>query len=282
VYQIRRLVALTSVKIDIEDGADILRKNYFTKLINYIKNVYSIEQGLNKLTDGRVNPIYKTSQVIFPLLIGFLLRINSMNELNCMLKEDELKNLLPKGTKVPQVDTMRDVVKLIDLIGLYNILKFIIRKAIKNKVFNKGTIDGYTVAAIDGTKFFGSYLKSCSNCLSTTVKEKTKYYHNVAVMSIIGEGPKLTIDFEMYNPKIDSSKKDEREQNVSQRLLSRVISTHQNFIDVVVYDALVCNSIWFNHCKTLKVDTIARVENNNNNSLREVKKFANKSEPVAI
>jgi len=60
------------------------------------------------------------------------------------------------------------------------------------------------------------------------------------------------------------------------------MSTHQNFIDVVVYDALVCNSIWFNHCKTLKVDTIARVKNNNNNSLREVKKLANKSEPVAI
>jgi len=52
VYQIRCLTALTSVKIDIE-GAEILRAKYFTKLINYIKNVYSIEQGLNKLTDGR-------------------------------------------------------------------------------------------------------------------------------------------------------------------------------------------------------------------------------------
>jgi len=65
-----------------------------------------------------------------------------------MLKEDEIKNLFPKGEKVPQVDTMRDVVKLIDLRGLYNILKFIIKKAIGNKVFANGTIDGYTVAAI--------------------------------------------------------------------------------------------------------------------------------------
>jgi len=130
VYQIRRFAALTFVKIDIDDGADILRINYFTKLINNIKIFYIIEQGLNKLTDGRVNPTYKTSQVIFPLLIGFLLRIKSMNELNYMLKEEEFKNILPKGTKVPQVDTMRDVVKLIDLIGLYNILRLIIRKAI--------------------------------------------------------------------------------------------------------------------------------------------------------
>jgi hypothetical protein len=30
------------------------------------------------------------------------------------------------------------------------------KKAIKNKVFKDGTIDGYIVAAIDGTKIFGS------------------------------------------------------------------------------------------------------------------------------
>lgn len=259
-----------------------MRTNYFAKLINYIKSVYRIERGLNKLTDDRVNPTYKTSQVILPLLIGFLLRIKSMNELNCMLKENEFMNLLPKGTKVPQVDTMRDVVKLIELKGLHNILKFIIKKAIKNKVFANGTIDGYTVAAIDGTKFFGSYLKCCSNCLSTMVKGKTEYYHSGAVMSIIGEGPKLTIDFEMYNNKIDSSKKDEGEQNVSKRLLSSVLSIHKKLVDVVVYDALVCNSKWFNHCKELNIDTIVRVKNNNNKSLREVKKLVNKSEPLAI
>jgi hypothetical protein len=40
------------------------------------------------------------------------------------------------------------------------------KKAIKNKVFNDGTIDGYTVAAIDGTKIFGSKKKNCSKCLS--------------------------------------------------------------------------------------------------------------------
>ena len=237
---------------------------------------------MSKLTDGRVNPTYKTSKVILPLLIGFIVRIKSMNELNCMLKENELKNLLPRGAKAPQVDTMRDVVKVIELIGLYKILKFIIKKAIGNKVFENGTIDGYTVAAIDGTKFFGSYAKYCCNCLSTIVKGRKEYYHSGAVMSIIGDGPKLTIDFEMCNPKIDSSKKDEGEQNVSKRLLSRVLSTHEKFIDVVVYDALVCNSTWFNHCIAGGVGTIVRVKNNNNKSLREVKKLANKSESVVI
>ncbi|MDR3585744.1 MAG: hypothetical protein P4L59_10545 [Desulfosporosinus sp.] len=35
-----------------------MRKNYFAKLVRYMKNVYHIESGLNKLFDGRVNPTY--------------------------------------------------------------------------------------------------------------------------------------------------------------------------------------------------------------------------------
>ncbi|NOW06133.1 hypothetical protein BCM20_000679 [Clostridium beijerinckii] len=37
-----------------------MRKNYFTKLVRYMKNVYHIENGLNKLTDGRIKPTYDT------------------------------------------------------------------------------------------------------------------------------------------------------------------------------------------------------------------------------
>ena len=77
---------------------------------------------------------------------------------------------------------MRDTVKVIDRIGLHNILKSTIKKAIENKVFKNGTIDGYTVVAIEGTKFFGSYVKDCLNCLSTVIKGRTHYYHSGAVM----------------------------------------------------------------------------------------------------
>jgi hypothetical protein len=50
-----------------------------------MKNVYHIDQRINKLKDGRVNPKYKTRRVVLPLLLGFLLRIKSMNELKFML-----------------------------------------------------------------------------------------------------------------------------------------------------------------------------------------------------
>jgi hypothetical protein len=60
------------------------------------------------------------------------------------------------------------------------------------------------------------------------------------------------------------------------------MKNHRKLIDVVVYDALACNSIWINHCKSLGVDAIVRAKNNNNKSLRLAKKTANKTAAVEV
>ncbi|WP_160690521.1 hypothetical protein [Clostridium sp. C2-6-12] len=140
-----------------------MRKNYFEKLVKYMKNVYHIENGLNKLTDGRINPTYDTAQVATLVLLVFLLRIKSFNELNLMIKNNEFNKLFLKGTRLPLVDTIRDTLKVIDFKGLKQINEYILKKAVENKVFENGTIDGYTVAAIDGTKFFGRIRKVAQN-----------------------------------------------------------------------------------------------------------------------
>ena len=125
-----------------------MRKNYFAKLVKYMKNVYHIEHGLNKLADKRVNPKYKTEQVIMIVLLGFLLRIKSFNELNLMIKENEFRKLFPRGTQLPQIDTIRDTLKVTEINGFKRINQHIVKKAIANKVFENGTIDGYTVVTI--------------------------------------------------------------------------------------------------------------------------------------
>lgn len=258
-----------------------MRRNYFAKLINYIKNVYHIDESFNKYKDGRVNPQYKTKHVLLPLLFGLLLRIESLNKLKYLLKDNEFKNLFPKGTQMPSVDTIRDTLKVLDMKGPHLINKSIINRAVRNKVFDSGTIDGYIAAAIDGTKFFGSYKKSCSQCFTTSIKGKSYFYHSGSVMAIIGDGPRLVIDYEPYNSKTNIDK-DEGEINASKRLLTRVMKDQKSLIDVIVYDALVCNSVWINQCLDLKVDTIVGVKNNNNKSLRGVKKLVNKSKPREI
>ena len=39
-----------------------MRQNYLAKFVKYMKNVYHVDRGLNKLSDGRVNPTYSTGQ----------------------------------------------------------------------------------------------------------------------------------------------------------------------------------------------------------------------------
>ncbi|MDR3601449.1 MAG: hypothetical protein P4L49_13375 [Desulfosporosinus sp.] len=80
-----------------------MRQNYFAKLVKYMKNVYHVDRGLNKLSDGRINPTYSTAQVIMPVLFGFLLRMKSFNELNFMIKNHEFNQLFPRGAKLPQM-----------------------------------------------------------------------------------------------------------------------------------------------------------------------------------
>jgi len=43
-----------------------------------MKKVYHIENGLNELSDGRVNPTYDTAQVITLVLLGFCLELKAL------------------------------------------------------------------------------------------------------------------------------------------------------------------------------------------------------------
>lgn len=85
-----------------------MRKSYSEKLVKYMKNVYHIESDLNKLSEVRVNPTYKKSQVIIFVIFVFLLIIKCFNELNLIIKNNEFNKLSHRGTKPPQVDAIRD------------------------------------------------------------------------------------------------------------------------------------------------------------------------------
>ncbi|NRT73829.1 hypothetical protein [Clostridium beijerinckii] len=80
------------------------------------------------------------------------------------------------------------------------------------------------------------------------MKNKEHCFHSGDVMSVVGDGGKLVIDFENYRPGQDSESKDEGEQNVAKRLIIDVVRVHKNLIDVVVYNALSYNSVWLNYC----------------------------------
>ena len=85
------------------------------------------------------------------------------------------------------------------------------------------------------------------------------------------------IDFELYLGSSDSSKKDEGELTVAKRLLEKMCQTYNRLVDIVVYDALACNSVWINHCINNKITPVVHVKENNISSIKEIKSKINKS-----
>lgn len=261
-----------------------MRKNYFEKIVKYTKKVFNIERSLRKLSDGRKNPKYKTNEVILLVLMGFLLRTRSFNNLNNMIKDDDFRKVVPTKNKLPKIDAIRDTLKVIDIKGLRQMLAHGIRKARENKVFEGGTIDGFVIAAIDGTQTYNSDKKSCEHCLKAFKKGKVeeRNFHSSVVLSTIGNDEKLVVDFEPYRAGVDEVTKDEGELTTAKRLIKRVSENHKKLIDVVVYDAIACNSEWINTCIEAGVDTVVRVKNNKNDSVREIRKQVNKYDETSV
>ena len=96
-----------------------------------------------------------------------------------------------------------------------------VRKARGNKVFASGTIDGLVVTGIDGTQTFNSDKKSCEHCLTASKKGRVEQrnFHSSVVLSTVGQGSKLVIDFEPYRAGMDEVTKDEGELTTAKRLI---------------------------------------------------------------
>lgn len=252
--------------------------NYFEKLVKYTKNVYDIDRGFSKMKDSRVNPTHATSTVLLVILFGLFLRLRSFNEIDNYVRRGDFTNLFEKGTAIPRVDTLRDTSKVTYMEEMNDQLDYTVKRSVRNKVFDNGTVDGYVVAAIDGSQVSSSKKKFCINCL----KSNGHNHHSCVAMSTVGDNPRLVIGFEMYRPKLDAGTKDEGEITAAKRLVTSVFERNNNFIDVIVYDSLVCNSVFINHCTKCKYDVIVRAKNNKNNAVRDVKTKINKQAPVEV
>lgn len=67
-----------------------------------------------------------------------------------MIKAGEFNNIFTSKNGVPRIDAISNLLKSISLNVLREIINRIIKKAVRNKVLDGGTIDGLNVVAIDG------------------------------------------------------------------------------------------------------------------------------------
>lgn len=193
-----------------------------------------------------------------------------------MIKTGEFNCMSSSADRTPKIDAIRNSLKSVSLVSLRKMNQIIVKKAVRNKVLDEGTIDGYTVAAIDGTNLFNNQKLHCDDCILKRSKGKEYYSHSLSVMSLIGESTSLVLDFEMNKHKNEANDTGEGELTTARKLLNRVVSAHNGLIDVIAYDALVCNSPFINECRKLNIETVIRVKKSKVLSIKKVKKETNR------
>jgi hypothetical protein len=240
--------------------------------------VYKIGNEIKNLKDGRTNKKITTTAISFVVLIGFMLKIRSFNQLDDWLENKDLVKLVPKKMRLPRIDAVRDSLKQFNIKSLGEMQNKIVRQSLNNKLVKNGTIDGYKVVGMDGVELFESTKKSCDNCLKREINGVTHYYHRAVVAAYVGADPHLVLGEEMLLPKKDSSDKGEGEQTAAKRLLHNLDQKFHKFADIVVYDALLCNAPWLNAVKSYSyLDAVVRVKDERLKIVKKAREIFDKS-----
>ena len=205
------------------------------------------------------------------LIFAFVLQVGSFNRMKYFLEDNKKRflNLLPKGTRLPKIDAIRETVKMMKTEDVRRMYDGIIDTVAENKVLRENTINGLRVAAVDGMELFSSKLKCCAGCLTREVNGEDEYFHKAVVCLTVGCDPHIALGVEMLGPKNDGSDKDEGEMTGVKRLLKNLYKNHHHFADVIVADALYMNAPFINLVKGIGMDVLVRAKDKKLNIVQD-------------
>lgn len=254
----------------------IIKNTKDLKIFNFINKEYHINSYLNRLTQEKNKKFkIKGSTVGKLLFIGMFSREKSLNQI--MEKahyRKKLKNIFSSKERIPKMHSFRDGIKNLKLKELELINKNIIAKSKENKVYRKGSVDGYVVVGIDGVECFGSYKKNWNNSYKTKKKIKKyngrkketieKEYHKQinVVAKIVGKRPGLIIGYEKITCNGKQGKQ-EYEPNVGIKLIKKLKTSYGRGIDVIVGDAIYLREDFLKALRQEEYVGIIRLKDNN-------------------
>lgn len=212
------------------------------RFCRYIDKVFQFGKQLQTLSDTRQQPQIPAAAVFVSAWTLFATARGSLNSLGKEVRiPSRLRGLV--GRRVPSADTIGRVYKRLDSQPLRSMLSTINYQARRNKALGPG--GELMVAAVDGHEFFASRKRCCPWCQTRTIQMKdktvTEYYHRGVVCHLTGRELALPLDMELQLP-------GEGEETAAKRLLERVFSEYERFIDVVTGDALYLDAPFINFC----------------------------------
>jgi hypothetical protein len=204
--------------------------------------VFALPRRLRGLSDHRCQPQIPPWVLYGALLLGALLRVPSLLQLQQETRRRGYRRLL--GWPTPISDDAFDYgLAHADLGVLRGLLVAVNRTLKQNKMFEAAKIQGLLVVAIDGNEQFASRARCCPDCSQRTVtvvdrtgqpQQLTEYYHRHVYAQIHGPQFSVILDLEALRP-------GEEEAQAALRLLGRLRRLYgPRFFDVVTVDAWYC------------------------------------------
>ena len=159
----------------------------YQQFVRYTCSVYSLPHLLGRLSDGRLDPDYKTLEVINSLFHASLLRIPSFNALEGDLKEADFQQLIGRkprqDVKAFSTEVLNNCLDKLYLDGVREVIEDVIWAAERNKAFREGSYGCLRDVAIDGWESFKSYHRCCDACL-----ERKVYVKNLRRQRMVASG----------------------------------------------------------------------------------------------
>ena len=216
------------------------------RLRDYASRCLALEGYLDEPGDGRIFPQIPAGCLVWALLMGKVLRVNSLHGVEDLL--GVAAGALGVGRPFGD-DALAYFTERLSVQRLRQALAGVVRRSKRNKVWENSTLLG---VALDGTGAGRSGACRCALCH----KQGNGYGHKVSAISVVGGGLDLPFDVEPYVP-------GENEITASKRLLERAIGLlGPRFADYVVVDGLYAGVPFIELAESLGLAVVIGLKDN--------------------
>jgi nitroreductase len=213
--------------------------NRLRQFWHYVAKVFDLPARLRAIRDERPQPVIPTPALSASLLLGAVLRVPSLLQLQAETARRGWQRLV--GWPQPlSDDALGYVLERYRIADWQAVLVAVNRTLKANKAFESAKIAGRLVVAIDANEQFKSRRRCCPDCCQRQLEVKdaqgqmqsvTEYYHRQVYAQIHGPDFSVILDVEPIRPGED-------EAAAALRLLGRMRRLYgPRFFDVVTVDA---------------------------------------------
>lgn len=244
-----------------------MRRQWLRQWIHCTSKVHHLKSLIKCYQDSRCYPRIQPRVIALNLIMGFLFHMRSLEQLESWNKEGVFKRIA-RGSRMPTVSTLRVSLHGVNLSRLEQINDHVVQNARKNKVLRGGTMDGWTVSALDGFELFDSVKKPSPEALTRTKDGTVHAFYRLVGCMGIGRKPRLVWGVEPVKAR-DGSEKDEGELTAGKRLMTSLHQRFHHFTDILVCDALYGNAPFMNSVSSLGIHLIVRMKNKRLNIVKD-------------